>query len=65
MGGFLPLVFMLNTKLSNTTKLFEEHEAPPIANVLLAAAILLGDLVRINVIISTLAVLRFPHNFRN
>ena len=39
-AGFLRLMFMRSTKLSNTTKLSAEHETPPIANVLLAVVIL-------------------------
>ena len=38
-AGFLPLNFMRSTKLSATTKLSAEHETPPIANVLLYAAL--------------------------
>jgi len=33
--GFSPLMFMRSTKVSATTKLYAEHETPPIANVLL------------------------------
>ena len=38
-AGFLPLHFMRSTKLSATTKVSAEHETPPIANVLLPAAV--------------------------
>jgi hypothetical protein len=38
MGGFSAQMLMRSTELSLTTKLSAEHEAPPIANVLLAAA---------------------------
>ena len=35
-AGVLPLMFMRSSKLSATTKLSENNETPPIANVLLA-----------------------------
>jgi hypothetical protein len=48
-AGFLQKMLMRSTKLSATTKLFAEHETPPVANVLLALGILSG---RIGVILS-------------
>ena len=39
-AGFLPLNFIRSTKLSATTKLSAENGTPPIANVLLSAALL-------------------------
>ena len=48
-AGFLQKMLMRSTKLSATTKLFAEHETPPVANILLALGILSG---RIGVILS-------------
>lgn len=48
-AGFLKKMLMRSTKLSATTKLFAEHETPPVTNILLALGILSG---RIGVILS-------------
>ena len=40
-AGFSAQMLMRSTELSATTKLSAEHETPPIANVLLSAALIL------------------------
>jgi len=44
MGGIFTTMFIRRTELSLTTKLSAEHEAPPIANVLLAVGFLFRPL---------------------
>ena len=62
-AGFLKQMFMRSTKLSAATKLSEEHETSPIANVLLAVRAFLSTKVSLSKFEVILFIVLLPIQF--